>query len=370
MLNLHVIQAEYGDCFLLEFGLPSQPRYMLVDGGPSLTYERHLQPHLRALAEKGSNRLDLVILSHVDNDHLVGLLDLLRELRRQRAENTEETVVVDSLWHNAFGQTLGSGTDIEPRLLALTSAPIAETPLLAAITTVQGIAGGHELRLHAIALGIEINPGFRRGVVLADDPMSLRTVDNLQLRILGPTKASLDALKKEWQDWLEGSERGQAARDPLVMAQADRSIPNLSSIAVLAEADGKSILFAGDSRGDHLLMGLDQAGVLDASGSLHVNVVKLPHHGSARSISRTFLQKVTADTYVLSANGRDEHPDLATLIWIVESARMRRQPVEIVVTNETFSTRRLMQDYVPHMYGYRLTVMEAGAHAMRLSLSD
>ena len=368
MLKLHVVQAEYGDCLLLEFGLRARPRFLLVDGGPSLTYERHLQSQLRAIAESGG-RLDLVILSHVDNDHLTGLLDLLREVRRQRAEGTQETVGIDALWHNAFGQTLGSGTDIEPRLQALAEAPDATGPVPRAVMTAQGIAGGHELRLHAIALCIDINPGFRRGVVLAEAPMHLREMDNLRLHILGPAKMSLEQLKKEWQAWLEQSEEGVATGDPFVLSQADRSIPNLSSIAVLAEAEDKTILFAGDSRGDHLLQGLEQAGLLDSNGSLHVDVFKLPHHGSARSISRSFLQKVTADKYVLSANGRDDHPDLATLIWIVESARARRQPVEIVVTNETFSTRRLVQDYIPHMYGYRLTVMETGSHAMSLLLS-
>jgi hypothetical protein len=41
---------------------------------------------------------------------------------------------------------------------------------------------------------------------------------------------------------------------PFIAAMADRSIPNLSSIMILAEADeGKKILFTGDGRGDHLL---------------------------------------------------------------------------------------------------------------------
>jgi hypothetical protein len=311
----------------------------------------------------------LAVLSHVDNDHLTGLLDLLRELRKQRAQGTQETVGIDALWHNAFGQTLGSGTDIEPRLYALAEGSGATPPMSQMMTTVQGITGGHELRLHAIALGIDINAGFRRGVVVAEDQQPLREIDNLRLHIVGPAKASLEELKREWQAWLEQSEASLTVGDPFVLGQADRSIPNLSSIAVLADADDRTILFAGDSRGDHLLQGLQQAGLLDAGGCLHVDVFKLPHHGSARSISRSFLQKITADKYVLSANGRDDHPDLATLIWIVESARLRRQPVEIVVTNETLSTTRLVKDYVPHLYGYRLTLMEKGVHVMTLPVA-
>jgi hypothetical protein len=51
------------------------------------------------------------------------------------------------------------------------------------------------------------------------------------------------------------------------MANADSSIPNLSSIMFLAEAESKANLFTGDGRGDHLLDGLDDAGLLDAQGS-------------------------------------------------------------------------------------------------------
>jgi len=369
MFKLHVVQAEYGDCFLVQFGQPTRPHFLLLDGGPPLTYERHLLPQLSAIAADGG-RLDLAIVSHVDNDHLAGVLDLLRDLRRQRAQGAPETVGIDALWHNAFGQTVGSGNDFEPRLQALVEAPETTPPLSQTATTVQSIAAGHELRLHAIALGTDINPGFRRGVVVAEDPPLVRTLDNLRLHIVGPTRPCLEELKREWQSWLERSEASLPAGDPFALAQADRSIPNLSSIAVLAEADDHTILFAGDSRGDHLLQGLQQADLLDEDGCLHVDVFKLPHHGSARSISRNLLQKVTAETYVISANGRSEHPDLASLIWIVESARARRQPVKIVVTNETFSTARLVKDYVPHMHGYQLTVMDKGAHAMALPLAD
>ena len=34
MLNLHVVQALYGDCLLLEYGEAEQPHFLLIDGGP------------------------------------------------------------------------------------------------------------------------------------------------------------------------------------------------------------------------------------------------------------------------------------------------------------------------------------------------
>jgi beta-lactamase superfamily II metal-dependent hydrolase len=88
---------------------------------------------------------------------------------------------------------------------------------------------------------------------------------------------------------------------------------NLSSIVVLAEAGGKSILLCGDARGDHVLSGLEAAGKLAAGGTLALDILKLPHHGSIRNVEADFFTRLPARHYVISANGRDGNPESATL---------------------------------------------------------
>jgi len=58
-------------------------------------------------------------VSHVDDDHIIGLLRLTEELGRQRSNGVVETIEIDSLWHNSFSQTIGKDNDIETRLKAL-----------------------------------------------------------------------------------------------------------------------------------------------------------------------------------------------------------------------------------------------------------
>jgi hypothetical protein len=154
-----------------------------------------------------------------------------------------------------------------------------------------------------------------------------------------------------------------------VMANSDRTIPNLSSIMLLAKADSKTILLTGDGRGDHLLQGLGQAGLLSPTGSLHVDVLKLMHHGSDRNATKTFFKKVTADVYVASANGKDDNPDLATLIWIVEAAKEQARDIKIVVTNSTPSVKKLQSEYDPNEYRYELEVLDSGKHQLVLDLA-
>ncbi|MGQ9492936.1 MAG: ComEC/Rec2 family competence protein [Anaerolineae bacterium] len=368
MLKLRIVQAEYGDCFILEFGTSAQPRYILIDGGPATIYERYLREELQGIRDSGG-KLDLAILSHVDNDHAIGLLDLFAELRQQRANGQSETIAIDALWHNAFRRVFGDDIAIRVKMM-LATAGVAAQAMSTTNIVIQGINEGQRLRLAASALGIPVNPGFDRDLVCMDDALLPLNLDNLTLHVVGPTNKNLENLKKEWLAWFEIYEESIASGDPFLAAMADRSIPNLSSIMVLAEADGKTILLTGDGRGDHLLQGLRQAQLLDSKGKLHVDVLKLPHHGSNRNVTKTFFKNITADKYIISANGMYGNPDLATLIWIVETAKKQKRKIELVATNETPSTGKLVWEYDPDKYGYRLTVMKKGKRSMSLELAS
>lgn len=365
MFKVRVIQAEFGDSFILEYGTAANPRFLLVDGGPPTTFDHHLERELESIAAAGG-RLDLVMLSHVDNDHVVGLLDLLARLRSDEANGTPPLIAVDGVWHNSFSRTIDVNGTLEPRLRAAAmQAAAVQTQ-----STVNGIGEGNGLRTAAKALSLPLNPGFANDLVCVDDNPQPVVLGNLTLKIVGPTRANLEELKTQWGKWLENHEDAVASGDPFVMANSDRSIPNLSSIMVLAEADGKRMLCTGDGRSDHLLQGLGQAGLLDGGGGCHVDLLKVPHHGSDRNATRTFFRKVTADTYLISANGHDGNPDTATLIWIVEAAKEQGRKIEIAVTNDTPSTEKLRAEYDPSDYGYSLKVMSPQAHAIGLSLAE
>jgi hypothetical protein len=369
MLRLRVVQADFGDCLILEFGSAQEPRYILIDGGPEGIYERHLGPELRRIGHDGGG-LDLVVLSHVDNDHAIGLLDCLGELEEQRANGAPATIAASALWHNSFSRTIGSGTDVEPRLRSMLAAAGAAAQVMASTdAAVAGIGEGNNLRQKALALGFELNAAFPGGLIRVEDASAPITLANLTLRVVGPTQANLDELKREWQEWLDKHEAAVGSGDPRLAANADRSVPNLSSIMLLAGADQKTLLLTGDGRSDHLLQGLEQAGLLTSDGSLHVDVLKVAHHGSDRNATKRFFRKVTADTYVLSANGRDGNPDLATLIWIVEAAKAQGRSIELVLTNETPSLGKLRAEYDGDEHGYRTTVLPPEADSIVVELA-
>ncbi len=370
MLRLRIVQAECGDCFILTFGLPATPHYILVDGGPESVYPAHLKGELARVGATGG-KLDLIVLSHVDSDHITGLLDLLSDLREQQASNHPPSILANGLWHNTFGQTIGHGNDVESRIRAVCAKAAAANQFMDATENqIQSIADGQKLRTDALALRLPINAGFADGLVSLDSHPDPLEYGNLRVTVLGPTRKNLDSLRQEWLKWLQENEDAIGGPDPRTAVKADRSKPNVSSIMLLAEADGKRLLLTGDGRGDHLLQGIGQAGLLDSKGGFHVDVLKMPHHGSARNVTKEFLRAVTADHYVISANGMNDNPDLATLVWIVEAAKERQRRIILHATNMTPSLRNLFEQCAPGKYGYQVAIMDAGQHATELTLAE
>ena len=83
---LEALQANDGDCLLLHFagGAGDAVTRVLIDGGSRGIYKNVLKPRLDAL--RGQDPLDLrmVMVSHIDADHITGIVDLFKVLSEQQ----------------------------------------------------------------------------------------------------------------------------------------------------------------------------------------------------------------------------------------------------------------------------------------------
>ena len=70
------------------------------------------------------------------------------------------------------------------------------------------------------------------------------------------------------------------------------------------------ILLTGDARGDHTLTGLEKCGAMKKGGTMKIDILKLPHHGSDRDVDHDYFERIIADHYVISANGKYSNPDI------------------------------------------------------------
>ena len=348
IFSLDVRRARKGDCMLLHYGTAQAPGLMLIDGGPSGVYGPHLKPRLeairaaRGIADDKPLPVDLLMVSHVDDDHIKGILDMAKEMLEARDDNKPLIASVFSLWHNSFDQTIGNKPD------ELTAAITAEFPTAAAsgelpveatiesddhwpgerpdeeviVDTIKVLASvrqGFRLRLDADKLGWERNPEFDGELVIADGS-SIDFEGGLVFDVVGPLLDEIKALQKKHDDWLEDLEEQGKSPEAALAAYVDKSVANLASIVVLAKADGRSMLLTGDARGDKVLDGLAHIEVLtDAEPTLHVDILKVPHHGSANNLETDFFERITAEHYVFSGDGKHGNPEREAFEMLFEA---------------------------------------------------
>ncbi|WP_416956484.1 ComEC/Rec2 family competence protein [Streptomyces sp. Agncl-13] len=308
MFAFDFLNARHGDSFLVRWG-PQAGRVMLVDGGPGQVYEESLRDRLAQLPpdSRGIPRIDVVCVSHVDDDHTAGLLKLLRQIQRARADQDSDPFAVQSIWFNSVDELVDH---VEPGLSASTQ-EIVDRAGEESGAVKSSYNQGRAIRDAAAGLGLASNPSF-------DGPLiegKQTTLHQLQVTVVAPDATAMEELRKHWREARE-------LQDPTVISAAysDDSIPNLSSIVLLLTHHGRTALLTGDARGDHILAGLRTTGLLDGAGPLHVDLLKLPHHGSIRNVKRDLFENIHADHYVISADGvKHHHPSEDTLRMLVES---------------------------------------------------
>lgn len=150
---------------------------------------------------------------------------------------------------------------------------------------------GRTLRDDAVDLGWKPNHKFKGKLILtAPDAMPV-DLNGVTIIIAGPLQDELQALQDMHDQWLR-QRKADPTRPPasaMLAALVDKSVPNLSSIVLLAECGGKTMLLTGDARGDKIIDGLETSGKLAKDETLHVDVLKVPHHGSDNNMETSFF---------------------------------------------------------------------------------
>ena len=112
--TLDVRRARKGDCLILHYGSKNDPGLALIDGGPSNVYKPHLKPRLaeiraaRALPGDAPLPVDLLMVSHIDDDHIKGILELTKELIEAKSTQRPLPLKINNLWHNTFDDIIGN----------------------------------------------------------------------------------------------------------------------------------------------------------------------------------------------------------------------------------------------------------------------
>jgi len=190
LFTLEPLRAAEGDCLLLHWGTADNPKLAVIDGGPAQTWETSLRPRLEAIFDHHNPdrlNIDLVMVSHVDNDHIVGIRKLFRELTAEldggKSANARP-LAVRRLWHNTFNDVLDDQLDsyyetLTANLTAIVGGepnPALEAHLAKAVATRGGGGAASSEAVHDVAL---VRAGHQEGRQLRDLHTRLRDVNQI-----------------------------------------------------------------------------------------------------------------------------------------------------------------------------------------------
>ena len=365
-MKLDIFQSDKGDCILLE---SKDGRRILCDGGMSQSMQSHVAPVLAKLRQ-AKKKIDFAYVSHIDQDHIAGVLCLLQDElawrvfehhRKTKKKKANPPKVLrppefGGLWHNSFHSQLSKNAGKVEDMLA------AAVPALLATRVPKLQDAGEELydiatsipeaiKVSRLAsselLGIPLNkiPGTAGSgkLLMARPGQKPFKLGSLRLTILGPTRKELAQLRKGWNNWL----RENKANVEKINEQLQKKInefaaslgaaheislgdwngipnhenvtaPNIASLMFMVEENGKKLLLTGDSQQDFIIAGLETTGFLTGHG-LHIDALKVQHHGSKNNMDDEFAARVSADHYIFCGNGEHGNPHLDIIERVCKS---------------------------------------------------
>lgn len=348
-IQIKMFPAKAGDCFFIEF--TKADFRVLIDGGFVDTYKHYLKPYLLEIGKSGRH-INLLIISHIDQDHINGIKVLLEE---NGSAASPKIVKIDEVWFNGFRHTKLSRSKSE--------IPCYEKAVLEKMANKNSISDkadgineisfkqGNSVSELLINNGYNWNTSAGGGAICADIMKSI-VWNNITFKILNPTQNILNDLAEDWlwklhskckkvvvtdnclfddafegafisehDDWAAvikeisaGNETHDYQWDILADMdddEEDHKLANRSSIAVLISYEDVMLLFPGDC----------------SIGAFHhmlpdkIDIVKLPHHGSGKNIDKNFIRKTEVSFYLLSTNGgHTGHPSQKIIANILTKA--------------------------------------------------
>jgi beta-lactamase superfamily II metal-dependent hydrolase len=360
-MRIKAFHVKDGDCLLIQ-GVDGT--LILADGGRAGAFEEHVMPVLHTL----ESDIDLVYVSHIDNDHISGILKLIEteiawrvhDFRSRDSEFSGRPPKLDRLrrfhqiWHNGFAELIDdqdgkihSALEFATQTLALSPNQTELFELYDNLTTGVADALALNYRLQYTHMDAMLNEQSERKdkLMVLSEANETYQVGGFKILLLGPTVEDLENLRKDWNAWI--SEKGpdirkiqreaKEAAGPLGLSEDEAMLhlmlkeaeklgegegqvsePNIASLTLLLDNGHHTVLMTGDARSKELLAGLKQHGLISDEQGIHVDVLKVQHHGAAGNVTDQFCKSVTADHYIFCANGAHTNPEWVVLDGILK----------------------------------------------------
>lgn len=290
------LKAYNGDCILIS---TAEGTNIVIDGGTKKTYFTVLKIKIEAL-RNNNEKIDLVVLTHIDSDHIGGLIKMLENEKELLEKNEISESIIKKVWFNAFENRMFSDNFSN------------ETSYQEYKTFKEFISKLDEFIKYDEYISI-------------DNKIEYELNNEIKLKLLSPDDEKLNKLYKRNKEKIEEDYYTSYSKDSDMLIedliklpfQKDNSEPNGASIAFVLEYEKKEYLFLGDAHIDFIVKVLKNRGYTKKE-PLELEFIKLSHHGSKKNINQDFLDLVKSDNFIiLTSGGSHGHPDKEALARII-----------------------------------------------------
>jgi len=294
-ITIEMLPAGHGDCLWIAYGEGDKTYRVLVDCGTPETFEPQLKPRIERVPQH-ERHFELFVMTHIDADHIGGGIPFV-----EAAETLG--VTFGDVWFNGWAQ-------------------IKEYGFL-------GAKQGEIFSALIVKHGWPWNKWQEgKAIVLEGDGLLTRALPGgMVLTLLSPTADKLRKLALKWKKEIKalGLEPGEGdkmlakptvststdvpalAKEPF---ESDTAENNGSSITVLAEYGGKSVLLGADCHAPLLANSIKILLKQRGAPKLKIDAFKIPHHGSQNNLDETVMGQIDCSNYLISSNGKVfKHPD-------------------------------------------------------------
>ncbi|MVX64817.1 MBL fold metallo-hydrolase [Clostridium chromiireducens] len=358
-ITIDMFPAKNGDAFLIRL---DNKRNILIDMGYDDTYRDYIKDKLIEIKNE-KQCIDLLVITHIDEDHIEGAIEFLKE---NGDSNMPNIIEIKEVWYNSYRHlqfdkmkvnniSLFENRKLEEIKLSNSGGSKKEVSEASPVSAEQGstLAG------YLYGLGYDVNrrwnSSFNYESVNLDNRNEV-SLGDIKIYILSPNTKKLNRLSELWTKKLHEIDIDFCISDEKIFDDAyemymkklkqiididedmdiahdmkefeklvqgeikqkrkDRSDSNGASISFILEYKEKKLLFLGDAHEDIIMENLNE--YMNLGNSLEFDVVKISHHGSIKNNFK-WIEAIKSKKYLISTNGkRHGHPNDEVIARILQ----------------------------------------------------
>lgn len=308
MLKINFLKANNGDSIHISYN----SKNILIDTGTGATYsskpngrkkDGELHSLIQSLQDE-NKKIDLLIITHWDDDHIGGVLKWFKEDTENAKSLIKKICFNSGTLINKHFNSQEASRDVDK----IDSKFDPNTSIR------QGIS------FEKLILDNNIS----NTAVINTDANTDNILDGVEFTILSPTDKELEKLLTLWKkspynpNTSSKNDYDKSLNELLENEfKEDNAIHNGSSIAFILKIEDKKMLFLGDAHPSVVISSLIEL-EYSKEKKLKVDFVKVSHHGSKANTSNELLELIECDKFIISTdNSKHGLPNKETLARII-----------------------------------------------------